>query len=158
MAKKSAGLIMYRLRNDQIEVLLVHPGGPFWAGRDKGAWSIPKGEYQDDEDPLAAARREFREEIGVEATGPFIELAPVKQKGGKTVVAWAFKGDFDPSLLKSNTFVLEWPPHSGKTVAFPEVDEAQWFSLDLARTRIIQVQAGLLDELASRLSELSVGQ
>lgn len=155
MAKKSAGLIMYRLKNDQIEVLLVHPGGPFWAGRDEGAWSIPKGEFEDDEDPLEAARREFKEELGLEAKGPFTKLTPIRQRGGKTVTAWAFEGDFDPSSLKSNTFTLEWPPRSGKMAAFPEVDEAQWLSLKTARAKINKAQAVLLDELASRLSELS---
>lgn len=153
MARKSAGLIMYRLRKGGIEVLLVHPGGPFWAGRDKAAWSIPKGEFGDDEEPLRAARREFREEIGFEPDGPFIELKPVKQKGGKTVRAWAFEGDFDPALFKSNTFTLEWPPRSGKFAAFPEVDAVQWFPLETARTKINQAQEGLLDELASLLDE-----
>jgi predicted NUDIX family NTP pyrophosphohydrolase len=153
MSKKSAGLIMYRLRNGGIEVLLVHPGGPFWAGRDEGSWSIPKGEFRDDEEPLDAARREFREEIGFEAAGPLIELKPVKQKGGKTVMAWACRGDLDPALFKSNTFTVEWPPRSGKIAVFPEVDAVQWFPLKVARTKIIQAQEGLLDELASLLKE-----
>lgn len=154
MAKRSAGLIMYRLRNCGIEVLLVHPGGPFWAGKDNGAWSLPKGEYRDDEEPLAAACREFREEIGFDAEGPFFELKPVKQKGGKTVTAWACKGDFDPSLFRSNTFTLEWPPRSGKTATFPEVDAVQWFPLEIARIKINQGQESLLDELASVIGEL----
>jgi predicted NUDIX family NTP pyrophosphohydrolase len=153
MAKKSAGLIMYRLRNDELEVLVVHPGGPFWAHRDKGAWSIPKGEVGDDEEPFDAACREFREEIGFMPEGPFIELNPVKQKGGKTVMAWAFRGDFDPALLKSTTFTLEWPPRSGKFADFPEVDNARWFALDIARIKIIPAQEGLLDELAARLND-----
>lgn len=155
MAKKSAGLIMYRFGKDGIEVLLAHPGGPFWKGRDEGAWSIPKGEYRDDEEPLGAACREFREETGFEAKDPFIELKQVKQKGGKTVRAWACKGDFVPALFKSNTFTLEWPPRSGKIVTFPEVDEVRWFPLDIARIKILPSQEVLLDELASLLEEPS---
>src|SRR5512140_3326658 len=129
MAKMSAGLLMYRFRNRHPEVFLVHPGGPFWSKKDLGAWSIPKGEYESDEEPLEAAKREFREETGLEAQGDFTELTPVKQKGGKVVSAWAFKGDCNPESVRSNRFPLEWPPMSGKLVEFPEIDRAAWFAI-----------------------------
>src|SRR5947208_3786815 len=122
MAKESAGLLMYRQRNSKLEFLLAHPGGPFWARKDEGAWTIPKGEIGLGESPLDAARREFNEELGLEPIGEFIPLTAIKQKGGKTVHAWAFKGDCDPSAVKSNAFRMEWPPRSGKAMEFPEVD------------------------------------
>jgi predicted NUDIX family NTP pyrophosphohydrolase len=149
MPKTSAGLALYRRRAGVTEVLLVHPGGPLWRNRDAGAWSIPKGEVADGEDLLAAAQREFAEELGSAPDGPFLHLTPVKQKGGKTVHAWAVAGDLDAAAIRSNTFELEWPPRSGKRVAFPEVDRAGWFDLPTARTKINPAQAALLDELPS---------
>jgi predicted NUDIX family NTP pyrophosphohydrolase len=146
-ARRSAGLLLYRRPAGRLEVLLVHPGGPFWQKKDLGAWSIPKGELADGEDALAAARREFREETGREVAGPFVPLTPVKQPGGKIVHAWAVEGDFDPRALTSNTFSLEWPPRSGRHREFPEVDRAAWFDLDEAKRRINRGQAPLLDEL-----------
>lgn len=143
---------MYRVMNDTIEVLLVHPGGPFWAKRDMGAWSIPKGEYQEDQDPLTAARREFEEETGCRADGVFLELGTVKQKGGKLVTAWAFAGDLDVLSIKSNTFALEWPPGSGRKTKFPEIDRAEWFPLEPAREKIIDAQRVFLDNLAAILN------
>ncbi len=131
-----------------LEVLLVHPGGPFWARRDLGAWSIPKGEYGPDEAPLAAARREFAEELGVAAPeGPIEDLGEVRQKSGKRVRAWALAGDVDVSRVRSNTFTLEWPPRSGVTQEFPEVDRAEWFGLTVAREKMIPAQVALLDRL-----------
>jgi len=148
MPKKSAGLLLYRRNSSGLEVLLVHPGGPFWAKKDEGCWSIPKGEFGDDEEPLAAAKREFEEELGVPATGDFIPLEPVRQAGGKLVYAWAVRGDFDPAGLKSNTFSMQWPPRSGKVKEFPEVDRAAWFGIDAARSKILSRQAPLLDMLS----------
>jgi len=148
MPKKSAGLLLYRVNTSGLEVLLVHPGGPFWAKKDDGCWSIPKGEFGDDEEPLAAAKREFEEELGVPATGDFIPLEPVRQAGGKLVYAWAVRGDFDVSRLKSNTFSMEWPPRSGKLLEFPEVDRAGWFGMNAARRKILKGQTPLLDQLA----------
>ncbi|TGU71591.1 NUDIX domain-containing protein [Geomonas terrae] len=149
MAKRSAGLIMYRFREGKAELLLVHPGGPFWAKKDAGAWSIPKGEYPEGEDPLAAAQREFLEETGLEATGPFLELAGITQAGGKLVRAWAFTGDCNPELIVSNTFTMEWPPRSGKEATFPEVDRAGWFDFVAAREKILPSQLPLIDQLAT---------
>jgi predicted NUDIX family NTP pyrophosphohydrolase len=140
---------MYRRRAGTLEVFLVHPGGPFWARRDAGAWSIPKGEIDPTEEPLAAARREFAEETGFAAEGAFRPLAPVTQAGGKIVQAWAVEGDLDPSALQSNTFSIEWPPRSGRQRTFPEVDRAAWIALDVAREKINPAQAALLDELAA---------
>ena len=151
MASQSAGLLVYRRRNGELEVFLVHPGGPFWANKDAGAWSIPKGEYMPHEDPLTAARREFMEETGVGISGEFVPLVPVKQKGGKVVTAWAVEGDCDPALLQSYTFEMKWPPRSGKTVAFPEVDRAQWFTLPEAMTRLNESQAELVVQLQRHL-------
>ena len=146
--KKSAGLLLFR-REGSLEVMLIHPGGPIWAKRDVGAWSIPKGEPAEGEDLLAAARREFAEELGTSVDGAFIALTPVRQPGGKTVHAWALEADFDTSTVSSNTFTMEWPPRSGRRQAFPEIDRAEWFPLDEARTRILAGQAPLLDELSS---------
>jgi predicted NUDIX family NTP pyrophosphohydrolase len=151
MPKTSAGILMYRRGRAGVEVFLVHPGGPFWAKRDEGAWSIPKGEYGEGEDPEGAARREFGEETGFDASGDLMALTPVEQKGGKLVSAWALEGDGDPEAIRSNTFSMEWPPRSGKTREFPEIDRAAWFPLDEARQRILASQEGLLDELADRL-------
>jgi predicted NUDIX family NTP pyrophosphohydrolase len=147
MPKQSAGLLLFRERDGGFEVLLVHPGGPFWAKKDDGAWSIPKGEFTGGEDPLAAARREFVEELGAAVDGEFISLGAVKQSGGKVVHAWAVRSDFDPVQLKSNTFSMEWPPRSGKQQVFPEVDRAEWFGLEAARAKILKGQAEFLDRL-----------
>ncbi|MFZ5453904.1 MAG: NUDIX domain-containing protein [Thermodesulfobacteriota bacterium] len=152
MPKHSAGLLMYRHREGVLEVFLVHPGGPFWAKKDLGAWSLPKGEYNPEEDALAAARREFAEETGFEAGGDFIPLTPLKQPSGKVIDAWAFAGDCDPAAIKSNTFALEWPPRSGKQQEFPEIDRAGWFTIEEAKVKIIKGQAGLLEELQQILS------
>jgi predicted NUDIX family NTP pyrophosphohydrolase len=152
MARHSAGLLLYR-RRKVLEVLLVHPGGPFWAGKDLGAWSIPKGEYDPGEDPLAAARREFREETGFSVAGEFIPLTPRKQPSGKIIEAWAVEGDCDAAAIRSNLFTLEWPPHSGRQQQFPEVDRAAWFSLAAAREKIIKGQAGFLEELQALLEK-----
>lgn len=138
---------MFRFRTGKPEALLVHPGGPFWVNRDLGAWSIPKGEFREGEDPLAAAQREFEEETGFPARGEFIPLPPLKQPHGKIISAWAFEGEADPGRIKSNTFTLEWPPKSGRQQEFPEVDRAAWFSLDEARQKIVPGQIGFLDEL-----------
>src|ERR1700733_2784319 len=127
MAKRSAGLLMFRVVEDEVEVFLVHPGGPIWAKKDKGSRTIPKGEYEPDEDPLVAARREFEEETGFRAAGKFLELGKSKQKSGKVVSAWAFQGDCDPDKLTSNTCVIEWPPRSGIQIEIPEVDRGRWF-------------------------------
>jgi predicted NUDIX family NTP pyrophosphohydrolase len=145
----SAGILMFRDGESGREVLLVHPGGPFWAKKDDGAWSIPKGEYSGDEDPLEAARREFEEELGGTVAGEFVALQPVKQKGGKVVRAWAVRGDFDVATLKSNSFSMEWPPKSGKQSEFPEVDRAAWFDLATARRKILESQTPLLDQVAA---------
>ena len=162
--RTSAGLLLYRRRDGALEVFLVHPGGPFWARKDAGAWSIPKGEIDPTEEPLAAARREFGEETGLAvegrfrplaritqtglvAEGRFQPLAPIAQAGGKAVLSWAVEGDLDPAALQSNTFSIEWPPRSGRQQAFPEVDRAGWFRLELARRKINPAQVALLDEL-----------
>ena len=150
MPKRSAGLLMYRRSGGHVEVLLVHPGGPFWMKKDTGAWSIPKGEYDDGEDAFAAATREFQEETGLVAQGPFLPLAPARQSG-KIVQAWAFEGDCQPESLRSSTFSLEWPPRSGRRQEFPEVDRAEWFGLEEARRKIIPGQVALLDELAAKV-------
>jgi predicted NUDIX family NTP pyrophosphohydrolase len=147
MPKKSAGLLMYRRRRGVFQVFLVHPGGPFWQKKDAGSWSIPKGEYLPGEDPLEAAKREFQEETSVEASGEFIALTPRKQPNGKIISAWAFEGDCDASAIKSNTFLTEWPPRSGRQQEFPEVDRAGWFSVPVAKEKIIKGQSGFLEEL-----------
>jgi predicted NUDIX family NTP pyrophosphohydrolase len=152
MAKRSAGLLMYRRTiSGEVEVFLVHPGGPFWAKKDKGAWSICKGEYADGEPPLEAAKREFEEETGFRAQGEFLELGEVKQSGGKIVSAWAFEGDCDPAKLVSNRFSMEWPPRSGRMIEFPEVDRGGWFEITQAREQILKSQAPFLDRLQRML-------
>ena len=145
--KLSAGIVLYRLQSGEVEVFLVHPGGPFWARKDEGAWSIPKGEYEAGEDPLTVARREFREETGFDIEGTFHPLTALKQPSGKVVSAWAVEGDVDATALTSNTFTLEWPPKSGKTRAFPEVDRGAWFNLPTARVKLQPGQRGFLDQL-----------
>ena len=147
MPRISAGLLMCRRTASGRQVLLVHPGGPFWKNKDDGAWSIPKGDVAEGEDLLAAARREFQEELGFAPGGKFVALSPIKQKGGKVVHAWRFEGDCDPSNISSNTFEMEWPPKSGKRVSFPEVDRAAWFDLNEARRMILASQLPLLDQL-----------
>jgi len=151
MAKQSAGLLVFRERLGQLEVLLVHPGGPFWKKKDAGAWTIPKGELLPNEDPLEAARRECQEELGFEPAGSFIPLSPVKQKAGKIIHAWAVLADWDPSQLRSNSFTLEWPPRSGKVQEFPEVDQAAYFDLATAEIKINPAQIPLLHELKAKL-------
>ena len=148
MAKKeTAGILLYRVRQGAFEVFLVHPGGPFWMKKDDGAWSIPKGEIEEGEDHLHAAKREFHEETGFSLDGNFIALTPLKQRGGKTVHAWAMKGDVDAQSIKSNLFSMEWPPRSGKHAEFPEVDRAGWFTLEAAKEKILPGQAEFLEEL-----------
>jgi predicted NUDIX family NTP pyrophosphohydrolase len=153
MPKQSAGILLYRNTSDRVEVFLVHPGGPFWARKDEGAWSIPKGEFAEDENPLAAARREFQEETGFSIDGTFKELKPVRQPGGKTVFAWAVEGDIDSSAIRSNHFSMEWPRSSGKTQSFPEVDRGGWFDLDVAKTKILKGQVGFLEQLERALEK-----
>ena len=147
MAKQSAGVLLFRDRGGVVEVLLVHPGGPLWTKKDDGAWSVPKGEFSEDEDPLAAAQREFEEELGARPSGEFIPLGSIKQTGGKRVHAWALRGEFDPTLLASNNVKLEWPPKSGREMEFPEVDRAEWFDLMTARAKILKAQVELIDRL-----------
>ena len=149
--KKSAGLLMYRTQQGSPQVLLAHPGGPFWRGKDEGAWTIPKGEYEETEQPLSAAQREFTEETGFEAAPPFVPLGEIVQKSGKRITAWAFAGDCDPGQLRCNTFELEWPPRSGRRQSYPEIDRAEWFGLDEARRKIIPAQRALLDRLEKAL-------
>ena len=151
MGRKSAGVLMYRFNGGVLEVLLGHMGGPFWAKKDEHAWSIPKGEFNHDEQPLQGAKREFEEETGYAPQGEFLELTPRKQSGGKEVMAWAVEGDWDPSTLVSNTFTMEWPPRSGKEREFPEIDRAEWFPLDVARRKVVRGQIGFIDELHERL-------
>ena len=150
--KTSAGILLYRRRGGELEVFLVHPGGPFWAKKDLGAWSLPKGELEEGEDPLAAAVREFTEETGFRVAGDFRPLRPLRQPGGKTVLAWAVEGDCDPAELRSGMFSMEWPPRSGKRKEFPEVDRGAWFPLPEARRRILAGQAAFLDQLDAGLS------
>lgn len=142
---------MYRRTADGLEVFLVHPGGPLWARKDKGAWTISKGEYEQDENPLAAARREFEEETGFSAAGEFVDLGTIKQKSGKIVTAWAFEGDCDPAQLTSNTCEIEWPPRSGRRFEIPEVDRGRWFSIEEAREYIREEQRPLLEKLCALL-------
>jgi predicted NUDIX family NTP pyrophosphohydrolase len=147
MPKKSAGLLMYRKVRGSMEVFLVHPGGPFWAKKDDGAWSIPKGEFDEGEEPLDAAKREFREETDLVVEGEFQPLKSVRQRSGKIVYSCAVHHDLDAAAVKSNTFSLEWPPGSGRMQEFPEIDRADWFQIDLARRKILKGQLGLLDQL-----------
>jgi predicted NUDIX family NTP pyrophosphohydrolase len=149
--KQSAGLLMYRRVVSRVEVFLVHAGGPFWAKKDRGAWTIPKGEYEADEEPLAAAQREFQEETGFVVSGSFIELGSIRQRSGKLVVAWAVEGDCNPAQLTSNTCVIEWPPRSGKRLEIPEIDRGLWFSAHDARTYIRPEQIPLLEALDRQL-------
>ena len=158
MARRSAGILLYRRRGDGVEVLLVHPGGPLWARRDAGAWSIPKGEYTEGEDPLAAALREFEEETGHRLPEDgLLELGSLKQRGGKVVSAWAAPGDLDAAAITSNTFTMEWPPRSGRQRAFPEVDRAGWFDPDTARQKLLGAQAVLVDRLLAALGDGDAG-
>ncbi len=152
MPKTSAGILLFRRRPQGVEVLLVHPGGPFWARKDDGAWSIPKGLADEGEDLLAAAKREVLQETGLGVEGECFALGAFKQPGGKMVVAWALEGDFDPGALTSNTFAMEWPPRSGKTAEFPEVDRAVWFDLETALTKIVKGQRLILEALPERLN------
>lgn len=154
MAKHSAGLLMYRKRETQIEVFLVHPGGPFWARKDRGAWMLPKGEIgEGEEHPLLVAQREFREETGFLPQEPFLDLGSMKQAGGKLVSAWAFEGDCDSSMLKSNLCTIEWPPRTGRKMEIPEVDRGQWFSIQDAREYMLPSQTSFLDRLLEALSK-----
>ena len=154
MPGKSAGILLFREVSGHIEVLLVHPGGPFWAKKDEGVWSIPKGEFDDDEDPLSAAKREFEEETGFIPDGEMIPLEPLRQPSGKLVYAWVIKGDLNPVELKSNTFSMEWPPKSGKFRDFPEVDRAAWLTIAEAFKKILKGQAGFLVQLQEKLGEM----
>ena len=152
MARRSAGIVLYRSGAAGLEVLLVHPGGPFWARKDAGAWSIPKGEYEDGEDPLACALREFEEETGTRlGADDAVELGSVRQKSGKQVTAWAVAGDLDAAAVRSNTFVMEWPPRSGRQAEFPEIDRAQWFDVDAAREKLVSAQVELLERLVAHV-------
>ena len=153
MLKKSAGILLYRFQDEKLEVLLVHPGGPFWAKKDLGIWSIPKGEFEEDEEPLAAAKREFREELGVAVSGNFTAMTPVKQKNYKIVYAFALNVDLDVSNIKSNTFEMEWPPKSGKRQEFPEVDKAEWFEFEMAKLKINEAQGEILEELMRKIND-----
>lgn len=149
--KKSAGILLYRFKKE-LELFLVHPGGPFWKAKDNGAWSIPKGEFTDDEQPLLAAKREFEEETGTKIDGDFIELNPIRQKAGKMVYAWGVEGDVDADKIVSNTFKQEWPYKSGKFQTYPEVDKASWFTVEEAKQKINPAQAVLIDDLLKRLN------
>lgn len=150
--KQSAGILVYRYHQKALEVLLVHPGGPFYARKDEGAWTIPKGEPGAEEDLLQAAKREFAEETGMQPEGTFLRLTPVKQKGGKLVHAWALESDFELSTLKSNTFEMPWPPKSGKMQSFPEIDKAAWFGIPEALVKILPAQGAFIEELVGILS------
>ena len=152
MPKTSAGILLYKRNNNVLQAFLVHPGGPFFAKKDSGAWSVPKGEIDEGEDALAAAKREFEEETGCRPEGNFIPLSSVTQKSGKIVHAWAVEGDCDPRTIKSNAFTLEWPPKSGRMREFPEVDKAGWFTLEEAKEKINSAQAAFLEELMNRLA------
>jgi predicted NUDIX family NTP pyrophosphohydrolase len=149
---RSAGILLYRRRRDELQVLLVHPGGPFWARKDEGVWSIPKGEYEPTEDPLDAARREFEEELGsAPPAGPAHDLGEIRQRAGKLVHGFGLEGDLDATTVTSNTCQIEWPPRSGREITIPEVDRAEWFALEQARAKILPAQAELLDRLAERV-------
>lgn len=152
MPETSAGILPYRLRSSGTEVLLIHPGGPFWTRKDEGAWSIPKGLHEPDEDPEAAARREFAEETGFTPTGELIPLGTFRQPSGKLIAAWALESDFDPAALRSNLFTIEWPPRSGRMQDFPEADRAEWFAPDAARRKILKGQVVILEALLAHLA------
>jgi len=152
MRKTSAGILLYKQGREGLQVFLVHPGGPFWKNKDAGAWSIPKGEFAEGEDPLKAAVREFFEETGQQVSGDFLELKPIKARSGKLIFAWALQGDIDPDKIVSNTFPLEWPPRSGKFIDVPEIDRGAWFSLDTALEKINASQAAFITELSAVLS------
>ena len=149
--KTSAGIVLYRKKSSQVEIFLVHPGGPFWKGKDKGAWSIPKGEFTDEEDPLIVAKREFQEETGQTIDGDFKALTPIKQKGGKMVYAWALEGEADADNIVSNTFKQEWPYKSGKWITIPEVDKAGWFTVEEAKEKINAAQVAFIEELVESM-------
>ena len=155
MPKQAAGILLYRQSPRGLEVLLAHPGGPLWARKDLGAWTIPKGQFGNDESALDAAKREFEEEMGTPARGAFAELGSIKQPSGKIVHAFTAESDFDVSKVKSNLFTLEWPPRSGKSGEFPEVDRAEWFSIDEARKRILKGQEPFLDRLLTLLKSVT---
>lgn len=150
-SKKSAGILPFRFHQNKPEVLLAHPGGPFWKNKDLGAWSIVKGEYNDDEEPLSAAKREWQEETGIKLSGKFIALQPIRQKSGKEVLAWAVEADIDPTHIESNSFEMEWPPKSGRKQTFPEIDKVEWFSIAAAKEKINPAQVKLIEELITIL-------
>jgi len=153
MAKQSSGILVYRINNKQVQFFLVHPGGPFWKNKDEGAWSIPKGEYLDDEDALIAARREFEEETSQTINGDFAALTPVKLKSGKIVKAWLVEGNVDVENIVSNTCPVEWPPRSGKMIEIPEIDKAAWFDTETAKIKINQAQAAFIDEALDMIDQ-----
>ncbi len=153
MAVKSAGILIYRFKDGQLQVMLVHPGGPFWTKKDKGAWSIPKGICEEDEVAIEAAKREFREETGFDIDGSFIDLGELRQSSGKIVHAWALEGDLDTGKIKSNTFQMEWPRGSGRIRQYPEIDKGEWFSIDVAKEKIVKGQRGFLERLLEELSD-----
>ena len=153
MPKKSAGLLLFRVVASHLEVLLVHPGGPLWAKKDDGSWSIPKGEIAETEDPFEAAKREFKEELGSLVTGEAILLKPLRQPSGKIIYAWGVRGDFDPATMKSNTFTMEWPPKSGQKREFPEIDKAGWFPIEVAMRKIVKGQSDFIDQLKEKLKD-----
>jgi predicted NUDIX family NTP pyrophosphohydrolase len=152
MPKQSAGILLYRIRDKRLQLFLIHPGGPFFRNKDDGVWSIPKGEFEDGEEALAAAKREFEEETGQSISGKFIPLDPITQKGGKKVFCWAVEGDIDHETITSNIFEIEWPLRSGRKQTFPEVDRAGWFEVEAAKTKINEAQIGLIEELINKLS------
>jgi predicted NUDIX family NTP pyrophosphohydrolase len=153
MGKKSAGILLYRFKNENLEVMLAHPGGPFWAKKDAGVWSIPKGEFEDDEEALVAAKREFEEELGKKVFAKkFIELTPVKSKSKKTIYAFAAEEDFDTTNITSNLCWVDWPPRSGKRIEIPEIDKAEWFNVETAKKKIIDYQLPLIDELITKIN------
>ena len=149
--KTSAGILLYRVNAGALEVFLVHPGGPFWAKKDRGAWSIPKGEFEQGDDPLQCARREYEEETGSAVSGPFVALAPVRQPSGKMIYAWAVEGNLDAASVRSNLFAMEWPPRSGIQRQFPEVDSGDWFTVPQALEKLVPGQRGLLTELQAKI-------
>jgi len=151
MARQSAGILLFRIKNKKPEVFLCHPGGPFYKNKDIGSWTIPKGEFDNEEEPLAAAKREFKEETGHEIKGDFLSLKPVKYKNGKIVYAWAVEGEIDAGSLQSNLFSLEWPPKSGKFIDVPEVDKGEWFTIEMAKQKILTTLHPFLDELQEKI-------